>query len=103
MGVYETTLHDVIFTYSWSSSPKRNIDVYLESLIDELEELWEKGFETYDASSKELFQAHAALLWTIRDLLAYAMLSGWRTSGKLGCLVCSYDTCSMYLKDSKKV
>jgi hypothetical protein len=39
------------------------------TLIDELKELWEKGFETYDASSKELFQAHAALLWTISDLL----------------------------------
>ncbi|XP_039688739.1 uncharacterized protein [Medicago truncatula] len=27
------------------SSPKRNIDVYLEPLIDELKELWERGLE----------------------------------------------------------
>jgi len=37
------------------SSPKSNIDIYLESLIDELKELWEKRFETYDVSSKQLF------------------------------------------------
>lgn len=85
------------------SSPKRNIDIYLEPLIDELKELWEKGFETYDASSKQLFQAHAALLWTISDLPAYAMLSGWRISGKLACPACNYDTCSMYLKHSRKM
>jgi len=37
------------------SSPKSSIDIYLEPLIDELKELWEKGFETYDASSKQFF------------------------------------------------
>jgi len=69
------------------SSPKSSIDVYLEPLIDKLKEFWEKGFETYDASNKEFFQAHVALLWTINDLPAYAMLSGWTTSGKLACPV----------------
>jgi len=37
------------------SSPESSIDFYLEPLIDELKELWEKGFETYDASSKQFF------------------------------------------------
>jgi len=85
------------------SSPKSSIDVYLEPLIDELKELWEKGFETYDASNKEFFQAHVALLWTINDLPAYSMLSGWTTSGKLACPVCNYHTCSRYLNNSKKM
>jgi len=62
------------------SSPKSSIDIYLEPLIDELKELWEKGFETYDASSKQFFQVHVALLWTISDLPAYTMLSGSSTS-----------------------
>ncbi|XP_072084535.1 uncharacterized protein [Arachis hypogaea] len=65
------------------SSPNRNIDIYLQPLIDELKELWENGFETYDAFSGKLFHVHAALLWTICDFPSYSMLSGWCTSGKL--------------------
>ncbi|XP_025647606.1 uncharacterized protein [Arachis hypogaea] len=80
----------------------RNIDIYLQPLIDELKELWENGFETYDASSGKLFRVHAALLWTISDLPGYSMLSGWRTSGKLACPVCNYEKCSRFLKHSKK-
>ena len=38
------------------------IDVYLQPLIEELNELWERGVLTYDASKKEMFQHHAALL-----------------------------------------
>lgn len=30
----------------------------------------------------------AALLWTVNDFLALAILSGWSTKGKLACLVC---------------
>ena len=52
------------------------IDVFLQPLIDELIELWVDGVRTYDASSKEFFQLHASLLWTINDFPAYAMLSG---------------------------
>uniref|UniRef100_A0A151UHF0 Transposase-associated domain-containing protein n=1 Tax=Cajanus cajan TaxID=3821 RepID=A0A151UHF0_CAJCA len=85
------------------SSPKSSIDVYLEPLIDELKKLWEKGFETYDAYSKELFQAHVALLWIVSDFPAYVMLLGWSISGKFACPVCNYHTCSMYLKNSKKM
>jgi len=85
------------------STLKSSIDVYLEPLIDELKELWEKGFETYNASSKEFFQAHVALLWTINDFLAYAMLSGWTTSGKLASLVYNYHICLRYLNNSKKM
>jgi hypothetical protein len=60
-------------------SPGNNIDVYLQPLIEELKVLWESGVETYDASQNHMFQMRAALLWTISDYPAYAMLSGWRT------------------------
>ena len=36
-------------------SPGNNIDVYLQPLIDELKELWEKGVETWDAKVKKNF------------------------------------------------
>ncbi|XP_075633708.1 uncharacterized protein LOC142606210 [Castanea sativa] len=52
------------------------IDVYLQPLVEELRELWDVGVEAYDASSKNVFQVHAALMWTIHDFPAYADVSG---------------------------
>jgi hypothetical protein len=63
-------------------SPRQNIDVYLQPLIDELYDLWVNGIETWDAKKKKNFKLHAILLWTINDFPAYAMLSGWSTKGK---------------------
>ena len=42
--------------------PGNDIDIYLKPLIDELNELWEVGVETYDASTKQNFCLHAAIL-----------------------------------------
>jgi len=64
-------------------SPGNYINVYLQPLIEELKELWEMGVETYDILRDQKFQMHATLLWTINDYPAYAMLSGWRTRGRL--------------------
>ncbi|WMV56116.1 hypothetical protein MTR67_049501 [Solanum verrucosum] len=85
------------------SSPGQDIDVYLQPLIVELKELWEFGIETYDAHTNQTFQMRAALMWTISDFPALAMLSGWSTKGKLACPTCNYDTCSQYLKHSRKM
>ncbi|XP_019233591.1 PREDICTED: uncharacterized protein LOC109214156 [Nicotiana attenuata] len=84
-------------------SPGNDIDVYLQSLIEELNVLWESGVETYDALRDQTFQMQAALLWTISDFPAYAMLSGWSTKGKLACPCCNYVTNSRYLKHSRKM
>ena len=54
----------------------KDIDVYLQPLIDELKYLWKKGVITYDASKKESFMMHAAVLWTIYDFPTYVTLSG---------------------------
>jgi len=84
-------------------SPGVNIDVYLQPLVDDLKLLWEDGVKTYDAFKKENFQLRAALMWTISDFPAYAMLSGWSTKGKLACPSCHFGTNSMYLKHSRKM
>ncbi|TYK04807.1 uncharacterized protein E5676_scaffold68G001310 [Cucumis melo var. makuwa] len=60
-------------------SPGKEIDIYLQPLIDELNELWVDGIQTYDSFSASFFQLRAALLWTINDFPAYGDLSGWRT------------------------
>nr|XP_016457723.1 PREDICTED: uncharacterized protein LOC107781523 isoform X1 [Nicotiana tabacum] len=85
------------------SSPGQDIDVYLQPLIAELKELWEKGVETYDAESNQTFLMRAALLWTVSDFPALSMLSGWSTKGRWACPTCNYDTCSQYLKHSRKM
>ncbi|XP_060202723.1 uncharacterized protein LOC132631141 [Lycium barbarum] len=84
-------------------SPGNDIDIYLQPLIEELKVLWELGVDTYDASRNQTFQMRAALLWTINDFSAYAMLSGWSTKGKLACPCCNYGTNSCYLKHSRKM
>ncbi|XP_075658768.1 uncharacterized protein LOC142628587 [Castanea sativa] len=63
-------------------SPGIAIDVYLQPLVEELRELWDVGVEAYDAFSKNVFQLHAALMWTVHDFPAYADVSGWSTKEK---------------------
>ena len=62
--------------------PGNKIDVYMQPLIEKLEELWHEGALTYDASRNEMFQMRVALMWIISDFPAYAMLSGWSTKGE---------------------
>ena len=83
-------------------NPKKLIDVCLQPLIDELLNLWESGVTTYDVSRKENFVMRAALLWTINDFPAYAMLSGWSTAGQLACPICMERTKSFRLHHGRK-
>ncbi|XP_012841495.1 PREDICTED: uncharacterized protein LOC105961778 [Erythranthe guttata] len=83
-------------------SPGKNIDLYLQPLIDELKELWDVRVETYDSFRKQNFLMRAALMWTINDFPAYGMLSGWSTHGVLSCPVCMENNKSFYLKEGRK-
>ncbi|CAL9005878.1 unnamed protein product [Prunus brigantina] len=59
----------------------RSIDVYLRPLVDELKDLWTNGVRTYDKSIGKMFTLRAAVMWTVNDFPAYAMVSGWSTKG----------------------
>ncbi|XP_049358859.1 uncharacterized protein LOC125823536 [Solanum verrucosum] len=83
-------------------SPGNNIDVFLQPLIEELNELWSVGVETYDASTKETFQMRAALMWTINDFPAYGTLSGWSTYGPFACPSCNINTHFKRLNHGRK-
>ncbi|XP_048426453.1 uncharacterized protein LOC125470830 [Pyrus x bretschneideri] len=83
-------------------SPGDAIDVFLQPFIDDLRHLWTTGLQTYDTHRQETFIIRAALLWTINDFPAYAMLSGWSTSGEKVCPTCGDDTNSLRLKHGKK-
>ncbi|KAL0391124.1 UNVERIFIED_CONTAM: hypothetical protein Scaly_0469500 [Sesamum calycinum] len=44
----------------------------------------------------------AALMWTVNDLLAYGMASGWSTAGVMDCPVCMDDTRVFNLHHGRK-
>jgi hypothetical protein len=55
-----------------------NFDVYLEPVIEELEELW-KGVARLDILQplgRQAFVLRAMLMWTIHDFLGYGLVSG---------------------------
>ena len=61
------------------NNPKAKFDVFLQPLIDKLNELWCDGILTYDISTKLNFMLRVVLIWTINDFPAYEMLYGWMT------------------------
>jgi len=67
------------------SSPRMDINVYLQPLIEELQELWNVGLLTFDASKKNNFVMRAKLMWTINNFPAYTDLSGWPNKGEYSC------------------
>lgn len=83
--------------------PKEKFDVFLQPLIEELKKLWEVGVSTYDVSKKEKFQMKAVLLWSVSNIPAYDVLSGWSTCGRLACPYCMENTKSFALQHSQKV
>ncbi|XP_074352460.1 uncharacterized protein LOC141691589 [Apium graveolens] len=78
--------------------PTKDLNVYLRPLIDELKMLWNTGVTVFDKASHSNIVMKAALLWTISDFLAYGMISGWSTHGKMSCPVCVGDVKGFQLK-----
>jgi len=73
-------------------APGNDIDVYLQPLIEELKELWNTGIKTFDSYGSEMFDMHAAILWTISDFPGIGTLFGWNTHTGLACPRCNFDT-----------
>ncbi|KAK4397143.1 hypothetical protein Sango_1550900 [Sesamum angolense] len=69
------------------SNPKHFIDIYLDSLIKELQDLWHVGVLTRDNAENETFTIHAAFMWTLDDLPTYKMAFGWSSIDATGCRV----------------
>ena len=77
------------------TSPGKDMDVFLRPLIDELKQFWEIGVQTRDAYNGTVFTMRAAMLWTINDFPAYALMSGWSTKGYMACPTCNEHTPSI--------
>ena len=82
--------------------PKKSLDVFLQPLIEELNDLWSRGARTFDFYKQRNFTMRAVLMWTISDFPAYGMLSGWTTHGRLACPYCLGDTDAHQLRHGGK-
>ncbi|KAL0344274.1 UNVERIFIED_CONTAM: hypothetical protein Sangu_1314800 [Sesamum angustifolium] len=61
------------------------------------------GVRTYDHATDRAFMMRAALMWTVNDVPAYGMVSGWSTTGVIGCSICMDDTRAFHLQHGRKV
>ncbi|CAL2276212.1 unnamed protein product [Prunus armeniaca] len=84
----------MMMTVLITEDPGRSIDVYLRPLVDELNDLWTNGVRAYDKSTGKMLTLWAAVMWTVNDFPAYAMVSGWSTKGYMACPVCKEDVTS---------
>ncbi|KAL0417047.1 UNVERIFIED_CONTAM: hypothetical protein Slati_3536600 [Sesamum latifolium] len=60
------------------------------------------GVLTRDSARDETFAMCVVLMWTVNDLPAYGMASGWSSAGVMGCPVCMEDTRVFYLHNGRK-
>ncbi|KAL0455892.1 UNVERIFIED_CONTAM: hypothetical protein Slati_0928400 [Sesamum latifolium] len=55
-----------------------------------------------DHATDNEFIMRAALMWTVNDLPAYGMASGWSIVGIMGCPICMDDTRAFHLQHGRK-
>ncbi|KAL0448570.1 UNVERIFIED_CONTAM: hypothetical protein Slati_1413400 [Sesamum latifolium] len=84
------------------SNSKHLIYVYLDPLIEELQNLWHVVVLTRNSAKDETFTMRAVWMWTVNNLPAYGMASGWSTAGIMGCPVYTKDTRAFYLQNGRK-
>jgi hypothetical protein len=80
------------------SSPSKDFDIFMEPLIEELQQLW-KGVWAIDVVDHKRFKLGVADLWCIHDYPALSTLSGRVTKGYFACVRCDKDPCSRRLKN----
>jgi len=84
--------------------PKNNIDVFLEPVIDELVEMFEKGVEdVWDECKKEHVTIKAVLITIIIDLPSQGCLSREETKGYTTCVECLDNTDAVHLPKNSKI
>jgi len=87
------------------SGPKqlgKDIDVYLNPLVEDLKLLWVYRVEVFDVVASETSRMHAMLFCTINDFPAYGNLSAYSVKGKTACPICEENTTSHQLKNGRK-
>jgi hypothetical protein len=80
-----------------------DIDVFLESLMEDMVKLWNEGVRMWDQYQQEYFTLYAIIFVCIHDAPEGFTLSG-QTKGKSdACPICIDGTASVYLPSSRKL
>ncbi|XP_021311082.1 uncharacterized protein LOC8069577 isoform X3 [Sorghum bicolor] len=82
--------------------PGKDFHTFMQPVYDELNELFDTGMSTYDASQDERFQLYATVLHTVSDYLGTGLLARYSVLGQLGCVSCDDETGSRRLKHGLK-
>ena len=78
--------------------------MFLELVIDELVEMFEKGvLDVWDEYKKEHVTIKAVLIATITDLPGRGCLSREKTKGYIECVECLDDTDAVHLPKNSKI
>ena len=78
--------------------------MFLEPVIDELVEMFEKGvLDVWDEYKKEHVTIKGVLIATITDLPGRGSLSGEKTKGYIGCVDCLDHTDAVHLPKNSKI
>lgn len=87
---------------SKESVTSENVDVHLESLVEELQILW-KGVKALDSFQGATFNLRAMCMWNIHDFPAYGLFVGCVTKGLVGCPPCGPTIKYRHSRKFKKV
>ena len=77
--------------------PGKDMDVFLEPLVEELLALC-TGVKTFNAFSGKSFDLHAAVIWCVHDYPALSTLSDRVTRGYYACVQCDKNPCSRRIR-----
>jgi hypothetical protein len=80
----------------------KDFHTFMQPVYDELNELFDTGMSTYDASRDERFQLYATILHTVSDYPRIGILPQHSVIGQLGCVSCDDETSSRRLKHGYK-
>ena len=84
--------------------PGNDINVFLEPVIDELVDMFERGVkDVWDKYKKEHVTIKVVLIATIADLRGRGCLSGEKTKCYTGCVECLDDIDAVHLSTNSKM
>ena len=87
------------------SPTSENIGVYIEPLLEELQQLWTgvRAQDFLNPVGQRVFHLRGILMWTISDYPALGLISGLSTHGYKACVECGPETEARSAKTGNKL
>jgi hypothetical protein len=94
-----------ILISSKESPTSENIGVFMEPLVEELQQLWTgvRAQDFLNPPGERVFNLRGVLMWTISDYPALGLIYGMCTHGYKACVVCGQETDARSAKTGNKI